>query len=101
MSNDEDEVCCSTSAQLAVLAASTVEAADRFLLGIVFRLAGYAQSHARDGFATGIRNGVVTFFAVGEALATRDFVTGALDRVLDGCVDLILYRPVLCESTSH
>ena len=90
-----------TSPQLTVFAPAAVIATDSFRLGIVFRLAGDAQTHAGNRVATGFGNCLITCFAVAQALATRQVVTGALDSILDSRVDLILYRPVFCKSASH
>jgi hypothetical protein len=38
---------------------------------------------------------------VAQALATRQLVTDAFDRILDGRIDLILYCPVFCKAASH
>ncbi len=91
----------SYSPQLTILAPTAVVAADRFHLGILFRLAGDTQAHAGDGLAAGIGNGFVTFLAVSQAFARWQPVTYALDRILDGCIDLVLNCPVFCESAGH
>ncbi len=90
-----------TSPQLAVFTPAPIVAADGLLFGIVFRLAGDAQTHAGNRVATGFGNYLITSFAVAQALATRQVVTGALDSILDSRVDLILYCPVFCKSASH
>ena len=91
----------SASPQLTILAPPAVVAADGLRLGILFRLAGDTQAHAWNSFATGWGNRFATFFAVTQAIATRQLVTGALDRILDACIDLILYCAVFCKTASH
>jgi hypothetical protein len=58
----------------------------------VFRLTSDTQSYAGDGFAARFGYFLVTFGAVTQAFADRNLVTRPLDRILDGRVDLVLYR---------
>jgi len=87
--------------QLTVLAPPTVIATDDLRLGIVLRLAGDTETNTRDCLAAGLGNRLVTFFAVTKAFPTRNLVASPTNRILDGCIDLILYCPVFCESASH
>jgi L-ascorbate metabolism protein UlaG (beta-lactamase superfamily) len=57
-------------------------------------LARHAQAHARHRAAARGRDLGIAFLAAQATLAARQAVARALDRVLDGRVDLVLYRAV-------
>jgi hypothetical protein len=88
-------------AQLTVLAAATVIAAYRFFLRVAFRLTSDTQAHTGNRLAPGFWYGFAAFGTVTQASAMRQSVTRAPDGILDRCIDLILYRAVFCEATSH
>lgn len=57
---------------------------------IVFRLAGDAQAHPRDGFTAGLRDSNVALLTLRQAFPARQLVAGTFDRILDGCINLLL-----------
>jgi hypothetical protein len=89
------------STKLTVLAATPVVAALAGLLLVVGFLAGDAQAHARQRLAPRLGDGGVAFFAMGQPRPLRQLTAGALDRVRDGGVDLVLYGAVACPTCSH
>ncbi len=88
-------------AQLAVLAATTVVAAHRRIFLVLFRLAIDAVANAGNSLTTGFGNCSIAFHTILKALALRQLVSDTLDRILDGCVDLVLYCAVFRESACH
>ena len=88
-------------AELAVLAAAAVVAADAAVFRIVRFLAIDAEAHARDGLAPRLGNLRVAFLAARQARALGNAAARALDRVLDGRVDLVLHRAVAGPSCRH
>jgi hypothetical protein len=89
------------SPQLAVLATSSVIAGNRRLLRVPRFLASHAQSHTGNGNAAGFGNCQATFFAFMQAFTLRQLAAGALYRVFDGSVDLILNGSVPGKATGH
>src|SRR5262249_15625932 len=89
------------SAQLAVLAGAPVVAAERLLFAVVRFLARYAQTHARHRAAARLGNQRLAFLAMSQARAFRHAAAGALDRVLDRRVDLILNGVVAGPTGGH
>src|SRR5690606_31490046 len=89
------------SAQLAVLAAAAVVAAERGLLAVRRFLAGDAQAHARHGLAARLRNRCVALLAMRTAGTLRQPAARPLDPVLDGGVDLFLHRAVAGPTGGH
>src|SRR5262249_29852427 len=90
-----------TSAQLAVLAAAAVVAAERGLLLIVLFLARHTQAHARHGLAPRLGNRRAALLAMLQARTFAHVAARALDRVLDRRVDLILNGVVACPTCCH
>src|SRR5690606_27190792 len=88
-------------AELAVLAAPAVVAAFRALLGIARFLAGHAQAHAGHGLAARFGDRGIAFLAVRQPRPLAKLAARALDRVLDGGVDLVLDRAVTRPSGCH
>src|SRR5690606_4061507 len=89
------------SAQLAVLAAAAVVAGRRRFLAVQRFLARHAQAHAGHGLAPRLGDRRVAFLAVRQARTLRQAAARALDRVLDGRVDLVLHCGVARPSGCH
>src|SRR5690349_11732221 len=88
-------------AQLAVLAAAAVVAADRALLLVLRILAGHAQAHAGHRLAACLGDRRLALLAVAQARPLRQLAARALDRVLHGRVDLVLYGAVAGPTDGH
>src|SRR3546814_9489437 len=87
--------------QLAVLAAAAVVTRARGVFLVLRFLARHAQAHAGHGLAPRLGDRRVAFFAVTESGTLRQAAARALDRVLDGRVDLVLHSGVACPSFRH
>lgn len=87
--------------QLAVFGTAAVDRGSEAILFICFGLAPNAQAHAGHGFAARLGYFGIAFLATCEALARRDLATRMLDRVLDRCIDLLLYGAIFCKTTCH
>lgn len=89
------------SAQLAVLAAAAVVAAELRLFPIVLGLAVDAQAHAGNRPAPRLGDRRVALFAMGQALATGQLAARTSDGILDRAVDLFLHRTVVRPPAGH
>jgi hypothetical protein len=89
------------SPQLAVFAPTAIVATALNGFFVVFRLAAYAQPHARNRLSARFRYRLVTFHTLNQAFSARQLITGTAYRVLNGCIYLFLYCAVFCESASH
>src|SRR5688572_368856 len=87
--------------ELAVLAAASVIAGEPRLLLVMRFLAGDAQAHTGDGLASRFGNLRTAFLAMRQARSLRQLAANALDRVLDGGVDLVLHGAVACPASCH
>jgi hypothetical protein len=87
--------------ELAILTAASIVAAGSDCSFIVLRLAGNAESNARNCDATRLRNPTVACFAIRQAFATRQLATRIVNGVLDCCIDLVLHCAVFGETTRH
>src|SRR5690606_8943382 len=94
--------CPCRSTQLAVLAAAPVVAAGgRALLGVARLLALHAQAYAGHGLAPRLGDPGVALLAVLQPGTLWNLAAHALDRVLDGRVDLVLHCAIACPTGCH
>src|SRR5688500_7723786 len=89
------------SAELAVFAAAAVVAGEAGLLLVAGFLADDAEAHAGDGLAACLWNLRIAFLAAHQAGSLRELAAHALDRILDGGVDLVLYSAVAGPACGH
>src|SRR6185437_8306396 len=89
------------SAQLAVLAATTVVEAGAAALFVMRLLAGHAQAYAGHGLAPRGRNGGVALFAASQARTLAQLLPRPLHRIADRGVDLILHGTITCPTGCH
>jgi hypothetical protein len=87
--------------QLAVLAATAVVPGNRFPMLVGLRLARDTEPDAWNGFPARKRDRCTTLLASLEAFTFGQCTLYSFDRVLDGRIDLFLYRTVFCESACH
>ena len=64
-------------------------------------LARHTQAHAGHRQLPRLGNRFIAFFAVTQARPARQLGAGALDRVLDAVVDLLLHGAVAGPSSGH
>src|SRR5690606_21614139 len=89
------------STELTVLAAAAVVTGGLALVGIMLGLAGYAQAHPGQCLASGLRNGVAAFLAVGQARPRRQLAACPVHRILDAVFYLFLNGTVLRPTCGH
>jgi hypothetical protein len=89
------------STQLAVLAAAPVISAELRKIAIMRLLAAQAQANASDGIPACLRYCAATFCAVTQTRTVSQATLRALDPILYGCVNLILYRAVASPTCRH
>jgi hypothetical protein len=89
------------SAQLTVFAAATVVAAESTRLFVFGFLTGDAQAHTGNGFATRLGNLGATLLAMSQPRTAGQLLFCTLDRVLNGCVDLILHGSIAGPTRRH
>jgi hypothetical protein len=94
------EKCEWQSAQLTVFAAPAIVAAVGDI-GVLCALAINAQTHTRDGFTAGFRNGGIAFLAMFQTLAAGQFSACAGDGLFNAGVDLILHRAIPAPASGH
>src|SRR5690554_1259189 len=87
--------------ELAVLAASAINAGSFFKLCFENGLTCHTQLHTRQSLASRLRYFAITLHAGERTVAARQLTPGSLDLVFDASVDLILDCPVFCPAPSH
>jgi hypothetical protein len=87
--------------QLAVFTAPAVKPGSSGLLPVSVILACNAQPDPRDRHASGLGNLLTALLAVGPPLSMRQPAAGALDRIFDRRIDLVLDRSVFGKSSCH
>src|SRR5699024_1606165 len=93
---------CRCSAQLAVLAAAPVVAAEALLLGLVeLFLADHAQPHARQRLSASLGDRLAALLALAQAFAFGNATAHPRQPILDRAVDLILHGIVPCPTAGH
>src|SRR5581483_3837622 len=87
--------------KLAVFAAAAVIAAEGRLLAVTRLLAFQAQPHSGNRFPPRLGDLGRAFGAMRQARTLRQAALRATDPILDGCVDLLLYRAVSGPTCRH
>jgi hypothetical protein len=87
--------------ELTVLAATPVYATTIFVPCFQRRLASYTKTDPWHSLAPRLRNGNITFFTRGGAVASAKLGPGPLDSICHTGIYLVLYRTVFCPATGH
>lgn len=86
---------------MTVLASAPVVTAVSHDFLVLLRLTIDAQAHAGDSLTAGSEDDGGAFCAVQQALAPWQPVPRAIDGILDGRIDLVLYCAISCEAAGH